>query len=435
MFWEPEIETLRRGDLEQLQLERLKKTIQQARQSEYYKQKLNGSGVDLSLVTHIRELPFTTKEDLRGHFPWGFLSIEKEEVVRLHSSSGTTGNPTVVYHSRHDLASWANLMARSLYCAGIRKSDVFQNISGYGLFTGGLGFQYGIERLGCLSIPAGAGNSTRQIKLMRDFGTTAIHAIPSYLGRLYDVFLEEGLDPRKDTRLHTFVIGAEPHTEEQRRRIEEMFGVKAYNSFGLSEMNGPGVAFECTEQDGLHVWEDAYIVEIIDPKTLEPLPDGEVGELVMTTLDREAMPLIRYRTRDLTRIIPGPCNCGRTHRRLDRISGRSDDMFIVKGCNIFPMQVEGVLLKLPEIGDDYRIILQTIDDQDEMIVEVEVKREWFRGDLNFLDRLQKQIVHLIRDEVLIRPIVKLVEPGSIPKSEGKAVRVFDNRNSYNTKSQ
>lgn len=435
MFWEPEIETLRRGDLEQLQLERLKKTIQQARQSEYYKQKLNGSGVDLSLVTHIRELPFTTKEDLRGHFPWGFLSIEKEEVVRLHSSSGTTGNPTVVYHSRHDLASWANLMARSLYCAGIRKSDVFQNISGYGLFTGGLGFQYGIERLGCLSIPAWAGNSTRQIKLMRDFGTTAIHAIPSYLGRLYDVFLEEGLDPRKDTRLHTFVIGAEPHTEEQRRRIEEMFGVKAYNSFGLSEMNGPGVAFECTEQDGLHVWEDAYIVEIIDPKTLEPLPDGEVGELVMTTLDREAMPLIRYRTRDLTRIIPGPCNCGRTHRRLDRISGRSDDMFIVKGCNIFPMQVEGVLLKLPEIGDDYRIILQTIDDQDEMIVEVEVKREWFRGDLNFLDRLQKQIVHLIRDEVLIRPIVKLVEPGSIPKSEGKAVRVFDNRNSYNTKSQ
>ncbi len=435
MFWEPEIETLRRGDLEQLQLERLKKTIQQARQSEYYKQKLNGSGVDLSLVTHIRELPFTTKEDLRGHFPWGFLSIEKEEVVRLHSSSGTTGNPTVVYHNRHDLASWANLMARSLYCAGIRKSDVFQNISGYGLFTGGLGFQYGIERLGCLSIPAGAGNSTRQIKLMRDFGTTAIHAIPSYLGRLYDVFLEEGLDPRKDTRLHTFVIGAEPHTEEQRRRIEEMFGVKAYNSFGLSEMNGPGVAFECTEQDGLHVWEDAYIVEIIDPKTLEPLPDGEVGELVMTTLDREAMPLIRYRTRDLTRIIPGPCNCGRTHRRLDRISGRSDDMFIVKGCNIFPMQVEGVLLKLPEIGDDYRIILQAIDDQDEMIVEVEVKREWFRGDLNFLDRLQKQIVHLIRDEVLIRPIVKLVEPGSIPKSEGKAVRVFDNRNSYNTKSQ
>jgi len=262
---------------------------------------------------------------------------------------------------------------------------------------------------------------------MRDYGTTAAHAIPSYLGRLYDVFIEEGLDPKKDTKLHTLVIGAEPHTEEHRRRIEEMFGVKAYNSFGLSEMNGPGVAFECTEQNGLHVWEDAYIVEIIDPKTMEPVPDGEIGELVMTTLDRQAMPLIRYRTRDLTRFIPGKCSCGRTHRRLDRITGRSDDMFILKGCNIFPMQIEGVLMKLPEVGEDYRIMLETINDQDEMIVEVEVKKEWFRGDIGFLDKLQKQIIRLIRDEVLVRPIIKLVEPGSIPKSEGKAIRVFDRR--------
>ena len=227
--------------------------------------------------------------------------------------------------------------------------------------------------------------------------------------------------------MHTDILGAEPHTEEHRRRIEEMFGVKAYNSFGLSEMNGPGVAFECTEQNGLHVWEDAYIVEIIDPKTLAPVPDGEVGELVMTTLDRRAMPVIRYRTRDLTRFLPGECKCGRVHRRLDRISGRSDDMFIVKGCNIFPMQVEGVLMKLPEVGDDYRIVLETIDDQDEMIVEVEVKNEWFRGDLTFLDRLQRQITHLLRDEVLLRPLVRLVEPGSIPKAEGKAVRVIDRR--------
>ena len=381
----------------------------------------------LDSVERIRELPFTTKEDLRAHYPWGFLAADRKDVVRLHSSSGTTGNPTVVYHDRHDLASWANLMARSLYAAGVRETDIFQNICGYGLFTGGLGFQYGIERLGCLSIPAGAGNSPRQIKLMRDFGTTVAHAIPSYLGRLYDVFVEEGLNPRTDTRLHTLVIGAEPHTEEHRRRIEEMFGVKAYNSFGLSEMNGPGVAFECTEQNGLHVWEDAYIVEIIDPKTLAPVPDGEVGELVMTTLDRRAMPVIRYRTRDLTRFLPGECKCGRVHRRLDRISGRSDDMFIVKGCNIFPMQVEGVLMKLPEVGDDYRIVLETIDDQDEMIVEVEVKNEWFRGDLTFLDRLQRQITHQLRDEVLLRPLVRLVEPGSIPKAEGKAVRVIDRR--------
>jgi phenylacetate-CoA ligase len=262
---------------------------------------------------------------------------------------------------------------------------------------------------------------------MRDYGTTAAHAIPSYLGRLYEVFKEEGLDPRKDTNLHTLVIGAEPHTEEHRQRIEEMFGVKAYNSFGLSEMNGPGVAFECTEQNGLHIWEDAFLVEIINPITLLPVQDGEVGELVMSSLDRQAMPLIRYRTRDLTRFLPGKCKCGRTHRRLDRIAGRSDDMFIIKGCNVFPMQVEGVLMKLPEVGDDYRIILATIEDQDEMIIEVEVKREWFRGDLAFLDRLQRHITRLIRDEVLVRPLIKLVEPGSIPKSEGKAVRVFDQR--------
>ena len=430
MYWEPELEQLERKDLEGLQLKRLNGTLRQAARSPYYGRskevgRLVQSGV--SSVEQIRELPFTTKEDMRKEFPWGLLAAEKREAVRLHSSSGTTGNPAVVYHSRHDLDSWANLMARSMFAAGVRDSDVFQNICGYGLFTGGLGFQYGAEKLGCLSIPAGAGNSLRQIKLMRDFGTSVAHAIPSYLGRLFDVFQEEGLDPRRDTRLHTLVIGAEPHTEDHRRRIEEMFGVKAYNSFGLTEMNGPGVAFECTEQNGLHIWEDAYIVEIIDPITLQPVADGETGELVMTTLDRQAMPVIRYRTRDLTRFLPGHCPCGRSHRRFDRISGRSDDMFIVKGCNIFPMQVEGVLMKLPEVGDDYRIMLETIEDQDEMIVEVEVKREWFNGDIAFLDRLQKRLAHLIRDEVLVRPLIKLVEPGSIPKAEGKAVRVFDRR--------
>jgi phenylacetate-CoA ligase len=430
MYWEKELETLDRSGLEKLQIERLMTTLRQAENSPCYSdkpeiKKLVASGV--RSIEQIRELPFTTKEDLRRSFPWGFLATDKKNVVRLHSSSGTTGNPSVIYHNRHDLDSWANLMARSLFSAGVRDTDVFQNICGYGLFTGGLGFQYGIEKLGCLSIPAGAGNSPRQIKLMRDFGTTVAHAIPSYLGRLLDVFKAEGLDPRQDTQLHTLVIGAEPHTEEHRRRIEEMFGVKAYNSFGLSEMNGPGVAFECTEQNGLHIWEDAYVVEIIDPVTLQPVAEGETGELVMTTLDRQAMPVIRYRTRDLTRFLPGACPCGRSHRRIDRISGRSDDMFIVKGCNVFPMQVEGILMKLPEVGDDYRIILDTIQDQDEMIVEVEVKKEWFKGDLGFLDKLQRRITHLIRDEVLLRPLIKLVEPGSIPKAEGKAVRVIDQR--------
>ena len=430
MYWENELETLDRKALEKLQLERLQRSLQQAVNSPCYGQipeVVRVARAGIQSIEQLSELPFTTKDDLRRGFPWGYLASDKKSVVRLHSSSGTTGNPTVVYHNRHDIESWANLMARSLFSAGVRDTDVFQNISGYGLFTGGLGFQYGVERLGCLSIPAGAGNSLRQIKLMRDFGTSVAHAIPSYLGRLFEVFRDEGLDPRRDTRLHTLVIGAEPHTEEQRRRIEELFGVKAYNSFGLSEMNGPGVAFECTEQNGLHVWEDAYLVEIIDPQTLQPVAPGEIGELVMTTLDRQAMPLIRYRTRDLTRFIPGQCACGRTHRRLDRIAGRSDDMFIIKGCNVFPMQVEGILLKFPEVGDDYRIILDTIADVDEMIIEVEVKREWFNGDVTFLDRLERHITRLIRDEVLVRPLIKLVEPGSIPKSEGKAVRVFDRR--------
>ena len=430
MYWEKEIEILKRKSLQRLQLERLTTTLGQAVKSPHYRRipeigRFAHSG--MKAIEQIRELPFTSKDDLRNNFPWGLLAADKRDVVRLHSSSGTTGNPTVVYHNRHDLDSWANLMARSMYAAGVRDSDIFQNICGYGLFTGGLGFQYGAEKLGCLSIPAGAGNSLRQIKLMRDFGTSVAHVIPSYLGRLFEVFKDEGLDPRKDTRLHTLVIGAEPHTQEHRLRIEEMFGVKAYNSFGLSEMNGPGVAFECTEQNGLHIWEDAFVVEIIDPVTLQPVADGEVGELVMTTLDRQAMPVIRFRTRDLTRFLPGACPCGRTHRRIERICGRSDDMFIMKGCNVFPMQIEGVLMKLPEVGDDYRILLDTIDEQDEMIVEVEVRQEWFKGDLAFLDRLQRHITRLVRDELLVRPLIKLVEPGSIPKSEGKAVRVLDRR--------
>jgi phenylacetate-CoA ligase len=430
IFWEQELETLQRSKIEKLQVEKLNKTIGIASQSPYYKELYGKLGISQGFIKNredVTKLPFTTKQNLRDHFPYGFLAVDQREVVRLHSSSGTTGNPTVVYHTANDLKEWANLMARSLFTAGIRDTDVFQNMSGYGLFTGGLGFQYGIERLGALSIPSAAGNSLRQIKLMMDFGTTAAHAIPSYLARLYEVFLEQGLDPKRDTKLHTLIIGAEPHSEEHRRRIEAMFGVKAYNSFGLSEMNGPGVGIECTCQNGFHIWEDAFIVEIVNPDTLEPVPDGEIGELVMTTLDRRAMPLIRYRTRDLTRFLPGDCPCGRTHRRLDRISGRTDDMFIIKGCNVFPMQIEGVLMKIPEVKTDYLITLETINDNDEVIVEVEVKREWFSGDLIKLDKLSREIVHKIKDEILVSPTVKLVEPGSLPQSEGKAVRVIDKR--------
>ncbi|MBQ5523892.1 MAG: phenylacetate--CoA ligase, partial [Paludibacteraceae bacterium] len=306
-------------------------------------------------------------------------------------------------------------------------TDVFQNTSGYGMFTGGLGFQYGAEKLGCLTVPAAAGNSKRQIKFMKDFGTTVVHIIPSYATRLAEVMAEEGIDPRKDLKLKIFAIGAEPHTEEQRKRIEEMLGVKAYNSFGMSEMCGPGVAFECKEQNGMHIWEDNVIVEIVDPVTLKPVPDGEIGELVLTTLNREAMPLIRYRTRDLTRIIKGDCPCGRTHRRLARFQGRSDDMMILKGVNIFPIQIEKILMGFKELGSNFLITLETVDNNDEMTVEVELG-ELFADNVTDLKELIKAITHQLKDEILITPKVKLVPKGSLPSAEGgKAVRVKDLR--------
>ena len=270
-----------------------------------------------------------------------------------------------------------------------------------------------------------AGNSKRQIKFINDFKTTALHAIPSYAIRLAEVFQEEGLDP-KGTTLKTLVIGAEPHTDEQRRKIERMLGVKAYNSFGMTEMNGPGVAFECQEQNGMHFWEDCYLVEIIDPETCEPVPEGEIGELVLTTLDREMMPLIRYRTRDLTRILPGKCPCGRTHIRIDRIKGRSDDMFIIKGVNIFPMQVEKILVRFPELGSNYLITLETVNNQDEMIVEVELS-DLSTDNYIELEKIRKDITRQLKDEILVTPKVKLVKKGSLPQSEGKAVRVKDLR--------
>lgn len=356
-------------------------------------------------------------------------SIPLSECTRLHSSSGTTGNPTVILHSRRDLEEWANAVARCLWMVGCRPEDVFQNTSGYGMFTGGLGFQYGAERLGMLTVPAAAGNTLRQIKFFTDFKTTVVHAIPSYAARLYEVMCERGIDPRKDTSLRILAIGAEPHSEDTRKRIEDMLGVKAYNSFGMSEMCGPGVAFECPRQEGMHIWEDYYIVEIIDPVTLEPVPDGEVGELVLTTLKREAMPLLRYRTRDLTRIIPGECPCGRHHRRIDRIKGRSDDMIILRGVNIFPIQVEQVLMQFKELASDYLITLENEGGNDGMTVEVEFT-EHSLDDYSALQRLEKNITRMLRDEILVTPRVKLVPKGTLPQSEGKAVRVRDLRKQY-----
>ena len=432
MYLHPEIETMTRPEIEKLQLERLQKTVQHCMNSPFYRKRFEEHHLkpeDIKSLDDLRKIPFTTKQDLRDNYPFGMAASPMEDCVRLHSSSGTTGNPTVILHTQKDLDEWANAVARCLYMVGLRPHDIFQNSSGYGMFTGGLGFQYGAERLGMLTVPAAAGNTKRQLKFIKDFGTTALHAIPSYAARLYEVMQEMGIDPRKDTHLKTLIIGAEPHSEEQRRRIEDMLGVKAYNSFGMSEMCGPGVAFECQQQNGLHIWEDYYIVEIIDPETLEPVPDGEVGELVLTTINREAMPMLRYRTRDLTRILPGECPCGRHHKRLDRMKGRSDDMIILKGVNIFPIQIETVLLQFKELGTNYLITLQTGESNDEMTIEVELN-QLFTDDYGRLQSLTREITRQLKDEILVTPRVKLVPRGSLPQSEGKAVRVKDLRKPF-----
>lgn len=429
-YWQKDIETMGRDQLQELQLTRLKETVKHAANSPFYKEVFEKNGItpdSIQTLDDLRKIPFTTKNDLRSHYPFGMAAIPIQKCVRIHSSSGTTGNPTVVLHSAKDLDQWANQVARCMYMVGLRDTDVFQNTSGYGMFTGGLGFQYGAERLGALTVPAAAGNTKRQIKFITDFGTTCLHIIPSYATRLAEVMYEMGIDPRRDTKLHTVCIGAEPHSEEQRKRIEQLLGVKAYNCFGMSEMNGPGVAFECPEQNGLHIWEDYVIPEIINPQTLEPIPEGEIGELVLTTINREAMPLLRYRTRDLTRFIPGECPCGRTHRRLARFVGRSDDMIILKGVNIFPIQIEKILMNFKELGSNYLITIETVGYNDEMLIEVELS-DLFTDDYSALQRLAKEVTRQLKDELLLTPRVKLVGKGSLPSAEGgKAVRVKDLR--------
>lgn len=428
-YYNPKEETLTREEIEKLQIERLKQTVRHCMNSPFYKKKFEEMGItpdDIQTLDDVRKLPFTTKQDLRDQYPFGIASVPVSECVRLHSSSGTTGHPVVVVHSARDLDQWANAVARCMWMVGCRPEDVFQNTSGYGMFTGGLGFQYGAEKMGMLTVPAAAGNTRRQIKFFTDFGTTCVHAIPSYASRIYEVMQQEGIDPRRDTKLKTFFIGAEPHSDEQRKRIEDLLGIKAYNSFGMSEMMGPGVAFECKEQNGMHIWEDYFIVEIVNPKTLEPVPDGEIGEMVLTTINREAMPLLRYRTRDLTRILPGECPCGRHHKRIDRMKGRSDDMIVLRGVNIFPIQIEEVLLTFKELSTDYLITLTTDANNDNMTVEVELSA-LFTEDYARLQALTKEITRRLHDEILLTPHVKLLPPGSLEKSEGKAVRVKDLR--------
>jgi phenylacetate-CoA ligase len=430
-FWEQEIETARRGQLEALQLDGLRATVASALHTRFYRARLAEAGIetaeDILSLEDLRRIPFTAKDDLRKAFPDGLLAVDRAEVVRLHASSGTTGIPTVIYHTRKDIHRWTNLNARCLAATGCTREDVFQNMMTYGLFTGGLGLHYGAERLGMMVIPASSGNTVRQIRLMRDFGSTVVHATPSYMLHIASRLEQDRIDP-KDLPLRKAMVGAEPHSEEIRRKIEEIYAIDVYNSYGLSEMNGPGVAFECVEKAGMHVWEDAYILEVIDPETGEPVADGEEGELVFTVLRREATPLLRYRTRDLSQVIPGPCACGRSHRRIARIKGRTDDMLIVNGVNVYPSQIEEVLMKMPEVGTNYQIVVSKRGALDHMVVKTEVTPEMFSDDARDLNALRERIRENMRAAIAIAGVVELHEPGVLPVSEGKAIRVIDERN-------
>ena len=428
MFWDQAIETIDRAALERLQLQRLQETVRRvAAHVPFYQQKFAELGVkpdDIRSLADLRRLPFTTSADLRANYPTGLLAVPFDDALRLHTSSGTTGKPKALFFSRQDVDNAADLCARSFVATGVTRRDVFQNMMTYGMFTGALVTHYGAEKVGCLVIPAGPGNSERQLMLMQDFRTTFLHVTPSYALYLATFMEQHGVDPRRDLALRKAFVGAEPYTEETRRKIEEGLGLDVYNSYGLSEMNGPGVAFECEHKDGMHLWEDHFIAELIDPQTGEPVREGEAGELVMTTLCREAMPLLRYRTRDITSFHTTPCRCGRTHRRLNRITGRSDDMLIVRGVNIYPQQIERVLMGEPGVGRNYQIALEGLD---EMTIKVELAEAGFEAKVEQLMKLQNHLAEKLRAEILVKPRVQLLPPGSLPVSDGKAKRVIDNR--------
>jgi phenylacetate-CoA ligase len=427
-FWDEKIETFARPALERLQLDRLRTTVARVqRHAPFYREQLTARGLrprDIRTLRDLRSLPFTTREDLRATYPYGLLAVPRERALRLHTSSGTTGKPKAIFFSARDVDSAADLAARCFVMTGATPADVFQNMMTYGLFTGALVMHYGAEKVGMMVIPAGPGNTDRQLLLMQDFGTTLVHLTPSFALYLADVLEKKGIDARRDLHLRKAYVGAEPYTDETRHKIEAALGVFVYNSYGLSEMNGPGVAFDCPQRSGMHLWEDHFLMEVVDPQTGEPVDDGEHGELVLTTLVREAMPILRYRTRDITRILRGRCRCGRTHRRIERITGRADDMFIVRGVNVYPQQIERVLMGVPALGRNYQILLEALD---ELTVKVELSPQSFDGRLDHLVHLEKQLVESLRAEIVVRPKVELLPPGALPVSEGKALRVVDRR--------
>ncbi len=430
MNWE-EIETLPRPGLESIQLKRLQKLVHRVYETVApYKAKMDEAGVkpgDIQTLADLRKLPFTTKDDLRDNYPFGLFTVPMDDVVRVHASSGTTGKPTVVGYTAADIEMWASVMARALSMAGVTKSDMIHNAYGYGLFTGGLGAHYGAEYLGATVIPVSGGNTKRQITIMRDFGSTVLLATPSYALNLADTMVDMGVSP-EELKLRVGIHGAEPWSENMRDEVERKLGIKAVDIYGLSEVIGPGVAMECLQSEqGMHILEDHFLPEIVDPDTFEPLPYGEAGELVFTTLTKEAFPIIRYRTKDISRLYAEPCPCGRTLVRMEKVTGRTDDMLIIRGVNVFPSQVEHVLMGVEGVEPHYQIEVNRQGSLDTMSVQVEVTDQVFSDEIKVLEKLTKRIQVEIKDLLGVTCAVRLVEPRTIQRSEGKAQRVIDNR--------
>ena len=430
-MFQPELETMSREALEALQLARLRTQLARVYVNvPIYRRKFDEAGFrpeQLESLAGLSRVPFTVKDDLREAYPFGMFAVPQRDIVRVHSSSGTTGQVSVVGYTRGDVERWSDLMARTLACAGATADDVVQVAYGYGLFTGGLGAHYGSERLGAMTIPVSGGNTARQVQILKDFGVTVLACTPSYALLIAETAASMGIDVRS-LPLKIGVFGAEPWSEGMRKQIEEIMGIRAIDIYGLSEVMGPGVASECVHQNGLHVFEDQFIIEIIDPQTLQPMPDGEQGEIVFTTLTKEGIPVVRYRTRDISRLISGECACGRTFRRMERVTGRTDDMLIIRGVNVYPSQIEQVLMGIPGVAPHYQVVLDKRGSMDTVEVQVEVSPDLEFDEIRELEALQRTVAGAIAATLAVKVGVKLVEPRTIQRSEGKAKRVVDLRN-------
>jgi phenylacetate-CoA ligase len=429
-IWNRHFECMEREELKKVQSERLRETVERVYYNvPYYRNKMQEAGLGpehIQTTDDLHKLPFTTKQDLRDNYPFGLFAVPMSEIVRVHASSGTTGKPTVVGYTHRDIATWSEVMARTLTCAGANRHDFIHVAYGYGLFTGGLGIHYGGEKIGASVIPVSGGNTTRQLQLMHDFGSTVLACTPSYALFLAEAIEESGID-RKELKLRAGVFGAEPWTENMRKEIEEKLSIKAIDIYGLSEVIGPGVASECLFQQGLHISEDHFLPEIIDPRSLEVLPTGETGELVFTTITKEGLPLIRYRTRDLTRLNYDKCTCGRTMVRMEKCLGRSDDMLIIRGVNLFPSQIESVILEMSEIKPHYLLIVDRVNNLDTIELQVEVDEAFFQDKISQLQSLRNKIQNNLESTLGLGIKVTLVEPKTIERSEGKSKRVIDKR--------